>query len=168
MNVKSGRRLPGASEEAPSAGSWRQSHETGKRRVQFFGCWKQGPKSIEELVTHRWKALRIAGAAILSRGWWTKQSRRSPMKLGHARKRRRAERGARQECQRFGPVVSRGEENVPRYDSHRARRSDTWRRETPESPSSPFDVVRDVGRQPEPGTHEAQVLVVNVLGSRRR
>jgi len=72
---------------------------------------------------------------------------------------RRRERAARQGCQRLGPWARSGEENAPKREISRTRRSGSRRRETP--------VPRTRARRKpcdESGTHEARVLVVESVG----
>jgi hypothetical protein len=93
---------------------------------------KRSPGGREELGTHRWKVLRIAGAACLSRGRWPTRSWR--FEEGRLAARREPVRGeARQGRQRRGerPVTR---ERTSRAAGPFARRSESRRRETLRSP----------------------------------
>jgi len=73
------------------------------------------PGRIEDSVTLRWKAPRIVGAAVSSRGLWTSGLGDLRRLRGREAPEARSEsnRGRRQGCQRLGLASRHGEENAP-------------------------------------------------------
>jgi len=88
----------------------------GKGRFSGKEDRKRSPRSYEELVTCRWKAPRIVGAAVSSRGLWTSGLGGLRRLRGREALEARSEsnRRRRQGCQRLGLASRHGEENAPK------------------------------------------------------